>query len=749
MAPTPTGTKRADSPPWLKVAGLAAPLTAAERRVLAALADGSVADIHSGGKRCSVRAGLIRAIVTGLAIPVEQIDPRGLQLVGAAIAERIDLDDVRFARPLRLIYCELAAGLSAGRAELHSLDLMGCTINPSGIGGATDDVPTLMLDELRVTHGVSFARSEVTGAVRLAVANIGGQLDFVGGTFANDSGPALIADQITTTGSVVLAGIFTGDGPLGAARLPGATIGGQLHCMEGAFTNDTGPALHADNLTTTNNVNLAGTFAGNGADGAIRLLGAHIGGQLDFVSGAFTNGSGPALYADNLTTTSNVYMAGTFTGKGTDGTIRLLGAHIGGQLHCTKGTFTNYTGPALTADGLTTTGDIELAGNFTGDSPDGAVRLASASIGGQLNCTGATLCNDTGPALHAENLTTTNNVILAGTFTSSSPHGAVLLMVANIGGQLHCTKGTFTNSIGPALTADGITTTSNVNLGGTFTGNSKLGIVRLPGASIGGQLHCIDGSLRSRQPGALRLYGAKVHGAWVLDPAFLATDTPGEWLSMDGFAYVGTPIGVGAAKQFGALEWARLLSTQTLQYAAQPYQQLAGVYRAAGHEQDAKAVLMAQQDDRSKRVVKAEGHRWRGFAMRLSKLFTGYGYQSSRALWWLLGLTGASILLSFCASNVAIDGNADPAGPAQWTTVLAHKPTKTDAGAPCSFVELVGVGISWAVPIVDTNVSARCVLNSTHPYGQWWTGVSWLLHIIGWAFATLAVAGYTGLIRKL
>ena len=103
-----------------------------------------------------------------------------------------------------------------------------------------------------------------------------------------------------------------------------------------------------------------------------------------------------------------MYLRGGFTatGAGEDGAVHLLGAHIGGQLDCTGATLSNDSGPALNADGLQVGQDMYLTGGFTatGAGEDGAVRLLGAHIGGQLDCTGASLGNDSGPALAADGL---------------------------------------------------------------------------------------------------------------------------------------------------------------------------------------------------------------------------------------------------------------------------------------------------------------------------------------------------------
>ena len=51
----------------------------------------------------------------------------------------------------------------------------------------------------------------------------------------------------------------------------------------------------------------------------------------------------------------------TATGSGGDGAVRLIGAHIGGQLDCTGADLRNDSGPALVADGLQVGQDMYLA----------------------------------------------------------------------------------------------------------------------------------------------------------------------------------------------------------------------------------------------------------------------------------------------------------------------------------------------------------------------------------------------------
>ena len=200
------------------------------------------------------------------------------------------------------------------------------------------------------------------------------------------------------------------------------------------------------------------TATGSGEDGAVRLLGAHIGGQLDCTGATLRNKSGPALIADGLQVGQGMFLSDGFTatGSGEVGAVRLLGAHIGGQLDCTGATLRNDSGPALLADSLQVGQAMFLRGGFTatGSGEDGAVRLLGAHIGGQLDCTGATLRNDSGPALNADSLQVGQAMFLSGGFTAtgSGENGAVRLPGAHIGGQLDCTGATLRNNSGPALT---------------------------------------------------------------------------------------------------------------------------------------------------------------------------------------------------------------------------------------------------------------------------------------------------------
>jgi len=140
------------------------------------------------------------------------------------------------------------------------------------------------------------------------------------------------------------------------------------------------------------------------------------------------------------------------------GAVNLLGADIGGNLVCDAAELRNDSASALLADGLQLGRDIFLREGFsaTGAGEDGAVRLTGAHVGGSLCCDGASLCNDSGPALVAYGLQVGQSVFLRRGFTATGAgeRGAVRLVSGHIGGSLDCTGAELRNDCGPALVAD-------------------------------------------------------------------------------------------------------------------------------------------------------------------------------------------------------------------------------------------------------------------------------------------------------
>ena len=781
-------------------------------------ADGEVIDeaaMRSWGDSRTCRASVIREILRGRLAAGP--DPHGLRLRGARISGRLDLENLTTDVHFELTDCLLEEGVLARNAHMAFVGLTGCRLKHPGeppmdaarlacsmldlsrttiighakrgavrlpgarIGGQlnctgatlrNDFGPALYAESLQVGQGM-FLRNGFTatgageaGAVRLTGAHISGNLECDGADLRNKSGPALSADRLQVEQSMFLRNRFTATGAseIGAVRLLGAHISGNLECDGADLRNESGPALSADRLQVEQGMFLRNRFTATGASeiGAVRLLGAHISGDLECDGADLRNEFGPALSADGLQVEQGMFLRNGFTatGAGEMGAVRLLGAHIGGNLVCNGARLVNNSGPALIADSLQVGQDMYLRGEFTAIGSDkvGAVRLLGAHIG-QLECDGARLVNNSGPALYADGLQVSQDMYLRGKFTAigSGEDGAVRLLGAYVGGEIDCSGARLRNNSGPALIADSLQVSQDIFLRGWFTafGSGKVGAVRLRSAHIGGQLDCSGATLGNDSGPALAadglqvgqdmflrngfaaigggtdvavdLTGTGVDGALLFDLDGLkhATDSDRR-LALDGLTYGGVPELVSAE------DWLELLRHGTRSYAAQPYQQLAAGYRALGDDRRARQILMAQRDDQ---LDRADTHWSERLWGRITKVTLGYGYKPWRALWFLFGVVVVSFVLA-----VVLGAHG----------ALAQTDKTATPGRSCTVVQQVSVGLDLNLPVGTSVARADCDLtrDSASVAAASLAVAGWVLRPLAWAFAALFIAGFTSAVRK-
>ena len=448
------------------------------------------------------------------------------------------------------------------------------------------------------------------------------------------------------------------------------------------------------------------TILAAAATGAVRLAAARIG-TVDCRGARLGNTGGPALDADGLHADHSVFLNDGFTATSTSeqGTVRLIGAHIGGQLNCGGASLRNTTGPALNADELSVVQGVLLHRGFsaTSTSEQGTIRLLGAAIG-TLDGAGARLENTAGPALDADNLEVKRDVGLDRGFiaTGVSDQGAVVLTGAHVGGLLDCSAARMANTDGPALHANGLRVDQDVTLAEGFIATTAgcPVVLALAGARFGGNF---------RFDSEVVTHAAADHGSLV---------------ELDGLTYSGLP------RPASVQGWLTVLSKHTPRYAAHPYQHLATAYRAAGHDRDARTVLIAQRRDQLDRGGLTGSERAWG---RLTGLTLGYGYQPWRALLLLVATLAAAVALSVAGGHHG---------------ALAQKAAVGTAPAgPCTTTDQIGVGLDLGTPLIKTGARDRCQTTST-PAGQALTLTGWILQLLAWAFATLFIAGFTGAVRK-
>ncbi len=251
----------------------------------------------------------------------------------------------------------LIVGDGDPRAETQGLDLEGCTLK-GDLGLLACRFPEMPL---------------LRGA---ALPNL----------YLNDSvlEAGLSADRLEAKGGVFLRRVAA----KGEVRLLGATLGGNLDCEGAQFTaltdeaGDPGDAFSGDRLEAKGDV----VFESVVAKGAVRLLGATLGGDLDCAGARFTaltnraGNPGHAFAADGLVVRGCVFLRGVVA----QGEVRLAGATLGGDLSCTGATFegcrqdSGRRGRALDVAGADVAGSLFWR---AGASAVGPLDLMAASFG--------------------------------------------------------------------------------------------------------------------------------------------------------------------------------------------------------------------------------------------------------------------------------------------------------------------------------------------------------------------------------
>jgi hypothetical protein len=464
------------------------------------------------------------------------------------------------------------------------------------------------------------------------------------------------------------------------------------------------------------------------------------------------------LTADLLVVTKELDLGGsTF-----EGVVRLLGTDITGSLTCrgAKLTGTDGHGNSLVGDGLKVGGGVFLDKGF---SAAGAVRLPNTAITGPLFCSGAKLTGTdvNGNTLVGDLMRVSGSVFLDKGFTAA---GAVRLPETDITGSLTCrsAKLTGTDVNGNTLVGDGMRVSGSVFLDKEF---SAAGAVSVPGARIGGSLS-LDGA-ELAEPVALQASGVRIGGqlAWaprwpvrgLVDLERAAVHRlDDDWslpqahwplagqLRLAGFTFDGF-VGRKQASSRQRLDWIRrshttATATTPKGFAAQPYEQLARVYRQAGQETEARQVAIARRSDLRGYASLTRRQKLRNWL--LDKTIR-HGYQPLRAIGLLVAVYVAVLGMFWFAQH-----RDSVIVPTKDTKTITPVPTALHCvpAYPCFYP--AGYAVDVVVPIINLRQAENWRPDGHAPWGWAYVAVAWVGTGLGWAFTTLAVAGYTGLVRR-
>ena len=302
-------------------------------------------------------------------------------------------------------------------------------------------------------------------------------------------------------------------------------------------------------------------------------------------------------------------------------------------------------------EGLLVAGNLNLrnTANFKGE-----VKLSIAKVGGVLSMVGSTFEDK----VFMDGLRVAGNLFM---FKGANFKDKVWLRGAKIGGQLGMDGSTFEGEMimdnlhvagnlymrGPAIFRDAINL-NGVKVGGSLDlSDALVSEIDLEGANISGGLRLGTRYIprtRWREGGRLILSNAQMDR--IEDQL---DDEGGAWPSeiyFDGLTYKR----LGGSKRDGSklgmidrdATWYIAWLARDPNYSPQPYEQLASVFRAAGHPAKANTILYA---GRERERINATGLTRLGLETLKWTIGYGLGTRYFRALWWVAGLVALGMLV--------------------------------------------------------------------------------------------------------
>jgi hypothetical protein len=493
----------------------------------------------------------------------------------------------------------------------------------------------------------------------------------------------------------------------------------------------------------------------------VRLRGVRISGHLDleaatlrcplWLDSCYLDADAPACF--NHVSASRVTLTGCqldglkgdrLTAIGLDmsrsvfsSMVQLACADIADEFDC-RGAMLNGRdddGHALAAYGIKVGGDARLDGMVT---TAGAVLLVGADITGQLILSDARLNGRAGNgyALAADRMKVGGNMWLDRAVISG---GALRLAGADLRLQLSChgTQLTGTDSVGLTLNASGMKVGADVYVDQRFTADGTVSLalaqiagtlVWAPAGPISGQVNLEDASV-----GQLNDSGSDV-GSDGYGPT-------GGRLLLDGFTY-GRFSGKPQAKVNQRLAWVRSQyhGDDPAPFATQPYEQLAAVYRQAGQDSQARKVAIARRADLRK-YGNLNWYRW--FGNWLMDWTIKYGYQA-----WRAGAGLVAVFLVFAALSCWAQNHRLMAPVGATSVGLYPVPAATICTSSYPCFSPIGYAIDTVIPIINVHQADQWGPDEAAQWGRPWVAATWIATALGWALATLLVAGYTGLVRQ-
>ncbi|MDI3561747.1 hypothetical protein [Bradyrhizobium sp. Arg816] len=376
-----------------------------------------------------------------------------ISLEGAQIASAIDGIEGIFRNDdgpaLRLNAAKIGGFCTFARAKFEAKMGLACTAEGAQIEGF-----------------LSFDRATVDGTLLLRSAMIGANLNLSGSSLSNSNGPVINLERVKIGGDLLMLPTDqTRNTVQGSIVLWNASIGGAFQIREASINAANFPAAEpaaivADGMQVGGFV----SFERTTIEGASLLRNVIIGANFNLGGASLSNSNGPAINLARAKIGGDFFMTPSEgTRNAITGTIVLWNASIGGALQIrdasVKGANFPMPGPvAIAADGLRVAGAL----SFERARVEGTLMLRNATIGANLNLSGAVLTTVNLPALNLERAKVGGDFfMIPSEGTRNAITGTIVLWNASVGGALQIrdasVKGANFPSAAPAaIAADGV-----------------------------------------------------------------------------------------------------------------------------------------------------------------------------------------------------------------------------------------------------------------------------------------------------
>ncbi len=385
--------------------------------------------------------------------------------------------------------------------------------------------------------------------------------------------------------------------------LASASIIGQLQ-MKGSMFVDT---LNMSGLEVKDLLMVESEFKKE-----VNLCSAEIGGQLAMKGSRFYD----KLDMDRIKVKNYLFMDASRDKQGIEksavfeGDVRLLNAHVGGQLSMRSSIFLGN----LSMDGIYVGNVLNMSdrGKFNKD-----VRMIGAEIKGQIIMSGSIFNRE----LNMQSVQTSYDIYLDARVTEGvQVTGSFVAAVATE------VKGCLNLQFAKIL-------------GSLLLGGSKLDLLNLEGASIANELKI--SSAEGESPKWTTEADLSLHNTKVGTLHANKNSWP-ENVELTGFEY-------DQIRDLEEINWFKDLFGKQKHYSPQPYEQLASVLRKNGYLAKADEVMFS-----SKERERSEAANWlRKLWLCFQKISIGYGYYNFRTVCWFLVFLILGIVILQCTGEIS------------------------------------------------------------------------------------------------